>query len=114
MKNFKMLVLVATFSFAVTGVCFALASGHSRHPCAPEALWYAPMDLRKVKTLARRFVSAIVMSALCQRETNGTAAMWPARVLMLYIRSIPFGSWPPGTRGLIQQIADMEPSPLTS
>jgi hypothetical protein len=35
MKNFKMLVLVATFSFAVTGVCFALASGHSRHSCAP-------------------------------------------------------------------------------
>jgi hypothetical protein len=33
MKTFKTLALAATFSFAITGVCLALASGHSRHPC---------------------------------------------------------------------------------
>ena len=36
LKNtFKTFVLVATFSFALTGACLVVASGHSRHPCAP-------------------------------------------------------------------------------
>jgi hypothetical protein len=35
MRTLKTLVLVATFSFAVTGACLA-ASGHSHHPCAPD------------------------------------------------------------------------------
>jgi hypothetical protein len=34
MKTFKMLALVTTFSFVITGVCHAgISSGHSIHPC---------------------------------------------------------------------------------